>query len=311
MNIIPRLVVTNAKNELDIVDVELDNFKLNTTAVMAIDGSTTCTGVAFLEKEHGYLLGTMALKRSNGESQVRYKVEYKKLIADLLRKFKITNIFYEEPYIGFAESTKALFLLRSSIEELIIENEPEFDYIKYIEVNNKRWKKSLLGEGNCPVGTDLEKAAVKAEIVRQLPFMDRVTQDEIDATGIGFVAITRLKSGTEVDLASNKKAKPFKFNIKFIGADDDDEFYTEFFDQLEDYKIPTSVLDNGMTMTKIPGSGIFDNYAFKYMGDSDKLLVLCFSVKHHANIILEHRISNLTANNKYIYAIIWRKTRKN
>lgn len=311
MNIIPRLVTMTDKNELDIVDVDLDKFDLTTDAVMAIDGSTTCTGIAFLEKEHGYLLGTMALKRSSGESQVRYKVEYKRFIAEILRKFKILNIFYEEPYIGFAESTKALFLLRSSIEELIVENEPEFDYIRYIEVNNKRWKKALLGEGNCPVGTELEKAAVKAEIVRQLPFMDKVTQDEIDATGIGFVAITRLQSGTEVDLASKKKAKPFKFNIEFIGADDEDEFYTQFFDQLTDYKIPTSVLDNGMTMTKIPGSGIFDNYVYKYMGDSDKLLVLCFSVKHHANIILEHRISNLTANNKYIYAVIWRKTRKN
>lgn len=311
MNIISRLVTIKSDNTLDLVDVDTDSFNLNTPAIMAIDGSTTCTGIAFMEKEHGYLLGTTALKRSNGESQVRYKVEYKKFIVDILRKFKISNIFYEEPYIGFADSTKALFMLRSSIEELIIENEPEFDNIKYIEVNNKRWKKALLGEGNCPVGTDLEKAAVKAEIVRQLPFMNRVTQDEIDATGIGFVAITRLKSGTEVELASNKKAKPFKFNIKFIGADNEDEFYTEFFDQLEDYKIPRMVLDNGMTIRKIPGSGIFDNYVYKYMGDSDKLLVLCFSVKHHANIILEHRISNLTANNKYIYAIVWRKTRKN
>ena len=311
MNIISRLVTIKSDNTLDLVDIDTDSFNLNTPAIMAIDGSTTCTGIAFMEKEHGYLLGTTALKRSNGESQVRYKVEYKKFIVDILKKFKISNIFYEEPYIGFADSTKALFMLRSSIEELIIENEPEFDNIKYIEVNNKRWKKALLGEGNCPVGTDLEKAAVKAEIVRQLPFMNRVTQDEIDATGIGFVAITRLKSGTEVELASNKKAKPFKFNIKFIGADNEDEFYTEFFDQLEDYKIPRMVLDNGMTIRKIPGSGIFDNYVYKYMGDSDKLLVLCFSVKHHANIILEHRISNLTANNKYIYAIVWRKTRKN
>lgn len=311
MDIIKRLVTMKSDNTLDLIDVSGDEFSLNVPAILAIDGSTTCTGLAFLEREHGYLLGTMALKRSSHESAVRYKVEYKRFITELLRKFKITNIFYEEPYIGFAESTKALFMLRSSIEELIIENEPEFNDIRYIEVNNKRWKKELLGEGNCPIGTDLEKAAVKAEIVRQLPFMSRVTQDEIDATGIGFVAITRLKAETETELASNKKAKPFKFNIKFIGADDDDEFYTEFFDQLEDYKIPRSVLDNGMTISKIPGSGIFDNYVFKYMGDSDKLLVLCFSVKHHANIIFEHRISNLTANNKYIYAVIWRKTRKN
>lgn len=307
---IPRLVMMKDNNELDIVDVEFGEFSLNTQAVIAIDGSTTCTGISFLDVQHGYVLGTMALKRSTGESQVRYKIEYKKLIADLLRKFNITNIFYEEPYIGFAESTKALFLLRSSIEELIIENEPEFEHIKYVEVNNKRWKKELLGDGNCPVGTDLEKAAVRKEIERQLPYMKRVTQDEIDAIGIGFVAITRLKSGSEAELASNKKAKPFKFNIKFIGADDDDEFFTEFFDDMENYKIPSSVLDNGMTIVNIPGSGIFDNYVYRYMGESDKLLILRFSVKHHGNIILENRISNLTSNNKYIYAIIWRKTRK-
>ena len=309
MKVTYRLVAVSRQNKLELIDVPEEKFKVTMQAVMSIDGSTTCTGIAILEKRSGSLLATLAVERTDGESQVRYKVEYKKLLTRLLRENEIHSIFYEEPFIQYAEAAKALFLIRSSVEELVIENEPEFNHIEYVEVNNKRWKKLLLGEGKCPTGRELEKAAVKAEVTRQLPFMSRVTQDEIDATGLGFVAVTQLKKGEEKELASKKKPKPFKYNIEFIGADNDDEFYTEFFDVLHELKIPAAVQDNGSSIVSIPGTGIFENHLYKAMGDEDKILVIKFKSKHHSNVVLEYRIVDLTVNNEYIYAIVWRKSR--
>ena len=44
--------------------------------------------------------------------------------------------------------------------------------------------------------------------------------------------------------------------------------------------------------------------------DDDKILIIKFSSKHHGNIVLEHRIGQLAAQYEYIYAIVWRVTRK-
>lgn len=309
MEIITRAVVLE-ENKLNIKEIEYLGYNFNTPVVMAIDGSTTCTGIAFVTKETGQLVGTMALIRNKEtETQVRYKIAYKKIIRDILDKYEIRHIYYEEPFIGYAEAAKALFLLRSSIEEIIVEYEPKYDYVEYKEVNNKRWKSILLGEGNCPNNSELEKAAIKKIVCDSLPFMDKVTQDEIDATGLGFVATTRLREGNDESLESIKKLTKFVYNVEFIGADNKEEMLDQLLENIDSYKIPNTVIDNGIKIVDIPGSGLFDNYVYKNMMGIDKILVLGFSSKHHANMIVRHKVGYLIQGNEKVYAIVWRKSR--
>lgn len=310
MKVITRAVVDNGNGVLDIVEVDYLNYNFSNNMVMAIDGSTTVTGIAFADRQTGSLAGTMAIIRDKEtESKVRFKVGFKKVIKDILDKFEIQNIYYEEPFIGYAEAAKALLMLRTSIEELIIESEPKYDYVVYKEVNNKKWKRLLLGDGNCPSNTELEKKAIREFVCKSLPFMDKVTQDEIDASGLVFVATTRLRGGSDEDLESSKKPTKFQYNIRFIGASDDEDMVEQLSEELDGYKVPEAVLSNGVKIVSVPGSGIFDNYIYKHMNGVDVLLVIGFSSKHHSNMAIRHRIGYLIPGNDRLYAVVWRKSR--
>lgn len=310
------LVNMDGKIELrnyDFRQLNLDNLYKN--VVVAIDGSTTCTGVSIIEANTGGLICSMALireeKGKTKETKVQFKVKLKRVLTELFKNNKsINKVFYEEPFIEFVNSAEALLMLRTSVEEIIAENEPELDYIKYMEVNNKKWKKLLLHPEKCPVGTELEKQAVKNKILKEMPYMSECTQDELDAYGIGFVATTRISS--EDELKSKKKVHAFGYNIDFIGADDEDEFLTLLTDKLDsgELKIPNKVLEQGIRIKEIGGRGKFDDYIFNIMDEDDVMLGLKFKSKHHGNIILKYRIGHLSVEYDYIYAVVWRKSRK-
>ena len=303
----------NKDGELDLIPINIADIRMKKKAIMSLDGSTTCTGCAIIEEDTGNICGLIAFKRdkAHDESKVRYKVEFKRAVYDILiRNRAIERVYYEEPFIGYAEAAASLMMLRSSVEELIIENEPALDYIKYDEINNKKWKRLFLAPDKCPTGTELEKEAIKKKMIGYIPLMERVTQDEIDAASMGFVAVKYLKEGSEEDLKSKKKTKPFQYNIKFIGADCDDAMLQEYMDNLNDFKVPQKVMNNGIKIKHIDGYGTFDNKVYENMGDEDLLLILSFSNKHHGNIILKYKIGYLSAQYDTIYALIWRKSRK-
>lgn len=292
-------------------ECSLEDINVQQYAVLSIDGSTSNSGLAIMRECDGALIYSMCATRdSSDESPVHYKVRLKRQVADILRRNKyITQVYYEEPVVANISAVKALFMLRTFIEEMIIENEPEFDYIKHYEIPNMKWKHEFLAPDKIPSGTEKQKAAVRAKAELSLPFLNKVTQDEIDAICMGYVVCTHLKEGGSAeDLQSKKKVRPFKYNSVFIGADSDDDMLTEFYDI---YNGPKKLLENGISFTEIDGKTKFDQHIYNTMGpDEDKILIIKFSSKHHGNVVLEHRIGNLAAQYDYIYAVVWRVTRK-
>lgn len=291
-------------------EINKEDIKTDCYAVLSIDGSTSNSGLSILRESDGAFLYTLAAKReSKEETPVHYKIRLKKAVMEILRANPmIRTIYYEEPCIGFATAVASLFMLRAFVEEMIIENEPEFNYLKHYEISNKRWKKLFLAPAKCPTGTDAEKKAVRDKVLSYLPFMMTVSQDEIDALAMGFAAVKFMVEGNSVeDLESQKKISKFQYNIQFIGADNNDAMWNEFFDI---YKGPEILLQNGINLSEIDAKTNFDKYVYKTMGQDDKLLIIRFSSKNHANLTLQHKIGHLAAQFDYIYAIVWRKTRK-
>lgn len=293
--------------DIRLVEDDVNILVLSEKSIMSIDGSTDITGVSFVGQDSNKVLATVAFKRKD-ETPVAYKVRLKKAIEVILRNNKqIEYIFYEEPYIGYVNAAKNLLMLRTSIEELKVENEPEFDYIKYIEINNKKWKGLWLYPDKCPSSSEDEKKAVKNKLVSLMPVFEKLTQDEIDATAMGLVANEKLLKGSEYSLKSKKAIRPFKFNTYFIATDEEDIVISELMDIKE---IPREVLENGIHIVEIGNRQKFEDVIREKMGDDDKLLVIRFNAKYHGNILLKYRIGYLSEYSNTIYALVWRKTRK-
>lgn len=286
---------------------DIGDITLMEPSIIAIDGSTTCTGVAILRECDGAISCSIAFIRED-ETPVQYKVRLKRAIKDILaRNRHITKVYYEEPFLGYAKAAMNLMMLRTFVEELIEENEPNFNYLTNIEVSNMKWKKLFLTPEKVAAGTEAQKEQVYKKLIACLPFLDGITQDEADAISMGFVAAVKLKQGTEDELESKKKARPFQYNSRFIGADDDDGMLQEFHDI---YDGPKHLLDEGTRMITIPSTANFDKKVYEAMGSEDRVVIVKFASHHHGNIILANRIGHLCASFSYIYAIIWRKTRK-
>lgn len=308
------MIVTIRKPGLDtlgnvyLMKIKEDDLIISGDAIMAIDGSTTNTGIAILRKKDGALYYSCSCAREKGETPVQYKVRLKKFVNNIIfRNRMLDTVYYEEPFIGYAEAAKNLLMLRTFIEELIVENEPKYDYLAHHEINNMKWKRLFLAPDKCPAGTELQKAAVRTKLEGFMPYLKSVTQDEIDAISMGFVATVQISKGLQEELDSKKKTHPFQYNITFIGADDDDEMAIQLMDV---YSGPKQLLGNGITLTEISGTGNFDKAVYSSMGSDDKIVIIKFSSKHHSNLVLKHRIGSLAASYDYLYAVVWRKTRK-
>lgn len=300
----------DANGQVVLVEKNTDYVKVSDMSIMSIDGSTSNTGVAILREKDGALLFTAAFTREKdkGETPVQYKVRLKREINKiLLNNTLISSIYYEEPFIGYSSSVANLMMLRTFVEEIIVENEPVLDYLKHSEINNKRWKKLFLAPDKCPTGTEAEKEAVRKKLEGFMPFLKTITQDEIDAISMGFIATVKIRNGEDSELESQKKPRPFQYNIRFIGANDDDDMLLEFPDV---YDGPDYLLDNGISFTDCKGTEDFNKHIYKQMGNADKVLIIRYNSKKHGNLTLQYKIGHLSASYDYIYAIVWRKSRK-
>lgn len=295
--------------QITFIEIPEDKIMIPEECIISIDGSSTVTGFSIIRRSDTACIFSIALSRENGESAIRYKVMFKNFIKKILTisNGKIKHIYYEEPFIGYVTSVPNLMMLRTSVQEVIIENEPTFDYIEYNEINNKKWKKLFLAPDKCPTGTDLEKKAVTDRLVSQIPPFALTTQDERDAYAMGYVAIAKLNDATDDELESHKKLKLFAYNTQFIGGNDDEEIFTDF---LSIYKGPTSILENGISMKTLKGRENFDREVCEAIGNDDKVAIIKFDSTKFGNIILANRVGNLSALYEYIYVIVWRKTRK-
>lgn len=294
-------------NNFILVPKSIEQLKVSDVCIMSIDGSTKTTGIAILREKDGALLYTCAFSREAEETPVQYKVRLKRAVHQILmNNTLIETVYYEEPFIGYASAAQNLLMLRTFVEEIIVENEPILNYIKHSEINNKKWKSLFLAPDKCPTGTEKEKEAVRNKLIGYMPFLYTITQDEIDAISMGFTATVQIRNGTE-DTLESKKVRAFQYNIRFIAADDDDTMLLEFADV---YDGPSYLLDNGISFTDCKGTEDFNKHVYKEMGQQDKVLIVKFKSNKHGNLILEHRIGHLAATYEYIYAIIWRRTRK-
>lgn len=298
---------TNGKVELSPINIE--SLLVLEPCIISIDGSTDVTGVAILRESDGAIVSSIAFRHEKQkESPIQYKVRLKREFYTLLKNNPvIKEIFYEEPFIGYTNAVKNLFMLRTFVEEIKFENEPELDYILFTEINNQKWKKLFLAPDKCPSGTELQKSYVRNKLVSSLSFLSDVTQDEIDAIAMGFTAVSKLRDGEKEELKSKKKPKPFNYNIQFIGADNDDGMLQDLYSICN---APEEVMQSGMKLTEITGKGNWDDNVYEHMGLDDKLLILKFKSTKYGNIILKHNIGHLAETYDYIYAIIWRKNRK-
>lgn len=298
----------NMNKEIIMADVPVESIVLPENCVMAIDGSTTNTGIAILRKRDGGFYYSISVKRETNETPVQYKVRLKKMVEGILLKHRvIDHVYYEEPFLGYAEAAKNLLMLRTFVEEIIVEQEPNLNYIGHTEISNMKWKKIFLDPVKVPQGTQNQKAEVRKKLEGYLPYLNTVTQDEIDAIAMGYSAILMIKLQTEGKLESKKKVTPFQYVVEFIGAETDDAMLEDF---NEVVKAPQKVLENGVKLVDIPNTILFDNAVYKHMEEEDKILILKFRKDHHGNVILKHRIGQLAAQFPYIYAIVWRKNRK-
>ena len=118
-----------------------------------------------------------------------------------------------------------------------------------------------------------------------------------------------MQAHKENDLKSKKPARAFKYNIEFIGANSDEDILEDIGLIIKQRKIPDELVDC-MEFYDLPGTGKFDDFVYKAIGEDDKLVVLCFESGKYGNVILTHNIGGLSKNYDYIYAICWRKTRK-
>lgn len=308
MKTIIRVPGNSNTGQIVLKEVSVDKVVVQEKSIISIDGSTSTTGVAILRESDGAMYYSMACSREKDESPVRYKIRLKNFIKELLLANEaIETVYYEEPCISHISAVSNLFMLRSFVEELIIETEPKLDYIKHAEINNMKWKSLFLRPSKCPPGSELQKKAVRDRLVGYLPFLKEVTQDEIDAIAMGYVATVQIAKGLAADLESRKKARAFKYNIAFAGADEDQSIIDEFFDI---YTGPIDVSQNGISLTQLNGIANFDKKVYELMGNDDKVLILKFSSNKYGNLILEHRIGHLAAQYEYLYAIVWRKARK-
>lgn len=291
--------------------IQPEQIHIDKYCLLSIDGSTSNTGMALIRECDGAIMYLMTAERSKNENEtpVQYKVRLKRQVYKLLKSTNlIYQVYYEEPVVCNITSVKNLFMLRTFVEELIVENEPELDYIKHYEVPNTKWKRLFLEPEKLPQGTDKQKAAVRKKMIGYLPFMAEVTQDEIDAASMGFAAAKLLRNNQSgEELASKKKIRPFKYNSVFVGADEDQEVLECFGDY---YNGPDYLIENGVSLLELTKKQDFDRAVYDTVGEKDSIGILKFSSDTHCNVVLSNKIGNLAAQYEYIYAIVWRKTRK-
>lgn len=303
--------VMGNNGEVILKRVELDDIRVEQYCVLSIDGSTSNSGLAIIRETDGAILYIISAKRDKAETPVQYKVRLKRAVKIMLMKNKLINqVYYEEPVVANISSVKNLFMLRAFIEELIFEEEPAFDYLQYYEVANTKWKSLFLAPDKVPAGTDNQKKAVRDKLERLLPFVKSVTQDEIDAICLGYVAAQLLKNNVSAgeELKSKKKPRAFKFSCDFVGGDNDDDALMEI---SENFSGPKKLLEKlEVYMTDLGNRESFDKHIYEAMGDDDKILIVKFPSKYHGDVVLKYRIGMLAQQFDYIYAAVWRNSRK-
>lgn len=305
-----QVVKDESINHYRLIDIaDISNLRVSEHCCIAIDGSTATTGITVVRYSDNFPLFIIRISREESEAPVKYKVMLKRVLKDLLENNPmIVESVYEEPTLRFASAVKNLFMLRTSVEELVYENEPQFDYLKYPEINNKRWKRLWIAPDKLKGTSDEEKVQIANKFKMMFPYFTDVVQDEMDSTGLGMIYVYCRNAGYDIkDLESKKKAHKFDFKVEFIGADDDE---CAFMDLIEMENSPKFLFDAGVTLVDFTSRGELDKAIYEAMGSDDKIVIIKYKSSSHGNINLKYNLGRLAAEYDYIYAVAWRKNRK-
>lgn len=302
-----KTVVTNLRQNRKI---ELRDIILDTRCIIAIDASTKNTGICIIEIGTERPLYSISLSRESNETAIEYKVAFKGIIADLILNngsvYKnVRMIIQEEPFISAMKTTtEVLMSLRTSVPELLVEHKDLLEEFEYHEMNNKTWKKKLFSPDKCPGNTEAEKRMAKEKIGAIHPIYLSLTQDEIDACGIGIISCRLINSG--VGIKDKQRISRFSYNIDFVGGDS----LEAALENILELDIPKQVLETGYEMASLPANGNLEKRIFEAMGEDDKLLIFEFSPSKAGNLVLKYKLSYLAEIFDTLYAVVWRKNRK-
>lgn len=291
--------------------IDIKDILLTENSILAIDASTTCSGLCFIGIESGKPGYSLSLTRDKKQDAIEYKVEFKGIIKELLLGNRsiyknVGIVVQEEPFISAMKTSSAVLMsLRTSIPELKVENKEYLENLEYHEINNKTWKKFVFKPDKCPSNTELEKSMARRKISTLYPIYKNLTQDEVDACGIAITSVDMLKKQGRIK--DKQRTSKFKYSIKFIQAQSLQEAIDDI---LEISDIPKTVIDNGISVVDLPSNGNLDKKIYEEMGEDDRLLVFEFTRKTAGNLILKYKLSYMSDDDGKIYALVWRENRK-
>lgn len=281
--------------------------------ILSIDASTTSTGMTLLTIQ-GIPLVTMRFTPDVKGDPIRYKVMFKAMLARLMVDYTpLGQIFYEEPILEYANNVKALFGLRTTVPEILIEQELILKgRIKFYETPNQLWKKLFLHPTPIPSGTEAQKEAVANKLKEMFEWAKdpRISEDECDSCGLGIASSSRSIFGEADSMVAKKKARPFQYEMHLIGANVDSDAIDELAENLDKWKVPKKIREESLKLMQIDGRGLFEKKVYQLMGDEDRILILKFKSKSYQNIVYCSEIAETSNDFDYIYAVIWRKSRK-
>jgi hypothetical protein len=137
-----------------------------------------------------------------------------------------------------------------------------------------------------------------------------MTQDEVDATCMALICAEKIMSGEGDALESTKKIKPFKFKAQFIAANTDKEMLNILSKQLKSYKIPKAIAKDEYPIVELNGRGEFKSKVCEAIGNGDRVIIAKYKSDKYGNATLEYNLGMMALSSKYLYAIVWRQTRK-
>lgn len=301
-----RQLFVDDKNVVQLVNISPASILLTDKCSIAIDGSTSNTGVAIIDQNKTLKYIMSFESDSADKTPVHYKLALKKELEKIIEGGLdcIVNIYYEAPTLNRKTAIPNLMMLRSTVQEILIERDWN---IEYTEINNMSWKKWFLAPDKIPNGTEAQKSAVFVKLTKYMPFLSVITQDECDAICIGTYAVSKfLETGNNEEVKEKKKIKPFKFEIKFIGGDDDECLS----DLLEMYNGPDRLLEEGVNIVEVKDKCKLEDEVYRAIGEEDIVAIIKMNAKGHGNVVLKYRLGNLASDFKYIYALVWRTARK-
>ena len=280
----------------------------DTPCVMGIDASTTNTGITILTLTGELKLIGRFTREPMRESPVRYKILLKEQIYQLLKNYRnITAVIYEEPCVAFVSAVKNLYMLRSMVEEVLIEHEADLPHIEYIEVPNARWKKIFLAPQKTPVGTELAKRAISDKVQSEQPQLKDLTQDEKDAYGI---AASYVKLKDKNDIKPKRVSREFAYLTSVHGLNTADIPYNDVSVLASESGVPKQVLANGIELIPMKGRKDFDKEIRNHMQADDKLLAFIYPSNLVGSLALKYKMGNLLNTSTHILILVWRKNRK-